>query len=489
MRHKPPKLYKYLACRSVLDSVESQVGKPMRATTLLRIAFVLAMLGSISVAGTAVVWSTGGQLLASAAADADSAEAGAIPADELEPVQAGDIEKQLRSYRVRLRADGRLPGRVNVIDPETGLVSPARDMTIAFLQNGEVVTEVHPGIDGIFEAEGVLPGVYSLVGHGDEGYIAYGLEVLPPAFGVDNRDADGIFPVAFQEVQDELQIDSLAVPPTDGPLVLNLAKEHLPEDIVAAANEIASDTESAPQAPPLPPGAIDRAELDEPPGDPGEGAVPAANLRQRSIQLAPDGSLSGRVRSLNPQTGQPVRIRRLNVFLVRDNEIVAQAPVTPLGVFTFPDLDEGLYSFVAAGTEGFSAFTIRTVSESVAGPGTPDELIVPVAFVQGGGGLSGTLSSIEDVYYLLYWLNYYYSDDDDDDGGGGLFSGGPGGAPPGGGGGFGGGAGGGLAAGGGGFAGGDGLGALLGLAALGAAAAALADDGGGGQQIVSPAAP
>ncbi|MGE0378385.1 MAG: hypothetical protein AB7I48_12775 [Planctomycetaceae bacterium] len=470
----------------------------MRATSLLRIVLVLTMLASISVAGTAVVWSTGERMLAAAAGDASS--------DELQPVQAGELEKQLRSYRVRLRADGRLPGRINVVDPETGLVSAARDMKIALLQNGRVVTEFQPGIDGVFEAEGVAPGVYSLVGHGEEGYIAYGLEVMPAEFNVDNRREGDVQPVAFQEIAAELQIDSLAIPPTDGPSVLSLASEHLPEEIVAAAKEIAANaaaSDAAPQPPAAGPDVSGRADLDPAEVDPAEEASPAASLRQNEIRLDANGSLTGRVRSLNPQTGQPVRIRRLNVFLVRDNQIVAQAPVSPLGVFTFPDLSEGLYSFVAAGTEGFTAFSIRTVADAVAGPGTPNELVVPVAFAQPGLlGLSGTLASLEDLYYLLYWLQYYYSDGNDDDGAGGLFGGGPGG-PGGGLGGPGGpglgagGAGGGFPGGGGGFAGGgggglfggEGLGALLGLGALGAAAAALADDDDNNPQVVSPATP
>ncbi|MBX3440463.1 MAG: hypothetical protein KF861_23435, partial [Planctomycetaceae bacterium] len=116
-------------------------------------------------------------------------------------------------------------------------------------------------------------------------------------------------------------------------------------------------------------------------------------------------------------------------------------------------------------------------------------------------------AALPDVYYLLYWLRHYYGAAGNNPGGPvaggpgapGAFPGGPGGlggppgmGPGGGGGGFSGG-GGGFAGGGGGMFGGDGLGALLGLAALGVAAAALADDDNDSNRppvrIVSPALP
>ncbi|MBX3439407.1 MAG: hypothetical protein KF861_18105, partial [Planctomycetaceae bacterium] len=313
----------------------------MRAITLLRMSLVLTTLGSISVAGTAVVWSTSERLLSTAVQNVSEPDG-----DALTPVQTGQLEKQLRNYRVRLDANGRLPGRINIIDPNTGLPAPARDLTIALLQNGRKVTEFHPGINGVFEAEGVLPGVYSLVGHGEEGYIAYGLEVLPAVANVDLNDDSALQQVAFQEIGTELQIDSLAVPPQDGPSVLRLATEHLPAEIVAAASAIAANADAVPPAV----DSGDLTELNEIEDNPGEETVYSANLHQHDIRLDANGSLTGRIRSLHPQTGQPVRIRRLNVFLVKNNQIVAQAPVTPLGVFTFPDLSEGTYSFVAAGT-------------------------------------------------------------------------------------------------------------------------------------------
>ncbi len=364
----------------------------MRFTSLLRVMLVVLFLGSICAAGTAVVWSSGEQILTQLATDV-----GLIRPAVHSHVQADDLEKSLRSYRVRLRADGRLPGRINIVDPDTGEPAFARDLTIAFVQHGQVVTEVHPGIDGAFEAEGVAPGVYSLVGHGPEGYIAYGLEVLPAELTVDNRSAIEMSLVAFQEIQQEIQIDSLAIPPVDGPTVLQLAREHLPPEVISGStggsvshvepsmqfaneiyqvNQVVEDDGSEPETPDFAP------QSPEPPD------APSASLRQNKIRLSADGTLTGRMRSLNARTGELVRFRRLNIFLVRDNRVVAQAPVSPLGVFTIPQLGVGRYSFAAAGTEGFAAFSIHTVTEDLADANTLDELIVPVSFQQDAAGHS-----------------------------------------------------------------------------------------------------
>jgi hypothetical protein len=443
------------------------------------------------------VWSSGERILISLASEAPLR----FP-ERSEFVQAEDLDQQLRNYRVRLRADGRLPGRIHLVDPATAGIVPAANLNLALLQRGQVVNEFRSGPDGSFEAENVQPGVYSLVGHGEAGFIAYGLEVMPAELNADTRQSGAIDVAAFQEIQQELAIDSLAVPPTDGPSVLHLANRHLPPKVVAAVSQTPRD--AGPPLPAAPEGGA-AAELNATEDNPADETIPSANLRQHAIRLAADGSLTGRMRSLNPNTGRPVRFSRVNVFLVRDNEIVAQAPVTPLGVFTFPDLSEGFYSFVAAGADGFTAFSIRTVSDEVADAGTPDQLIVPVAFANnqppgaGGGGMFGTLTSIDDTYYVLYWLRHYYGDDDDDDdalgalfGNGGAPGQGPGGFGAGGGGGGFGGGGGGFVGGGGGFGGGGGagLGALLGLGALGATIAIIAsDDDGDGTQVVSPATP
>jgi hypothetical protein len=176
---------------------------------------------------------------------------------------------------------------------------------------------------------------------------------------------------------------------------------------------------------------------------------------------------------MHPQTGRPTRLRRLNVFLVQNNEVVSQAPVSENGTFTFSSVAPGTYSFVAAGLEGFTAFSLRAVSgQNVSDKSdVANELIVPVAF-QGGPMylLDGVLVSPKDLAAALRELLQQVMSAEELAALEAANPAGPNGNL--------GNPGGGTGGGGGGAGGGDGLlGALLG-AAVGAGVAALSDDGG-----------
>lgn len=398
-----------------------------------------------------------------------------VTTEAAEPILAqaeGDsFASRLRNHRIRLSNDGFLPGRINLVDAETGAVRVLKDIKVMFIQDGQVKATAVPGEGGMFQAGGLQPGVYSLAAIGPEGYVAYGLEVLPPAapnpvLPAAEKDQTASIagfvetePVYFQEVSSVLSIDSLAIPRRDFDAVIQLARSYIPAEVLNATSPQEADALAGPGAP-----------LDEP--APTDESEPNTNLKYQAVQIAADGTLSGRTRRVHPQTGRPTRLRRLNVFLVQNNQIVSQAPVSENGTFTFSSVTPGTYSFVAAGLEGFTAFSLQAVSASAVTDKADisKDLIVPVAF-QGAGPmylLDGVLVNPHDLAAALKELLAQAGVDVAGiEAANPLGAGGDLGVP-----------GGGSGGGGGGFAGGgDGLlGALLG-AAVGAGVAALADDG------------
>lgn len=402
---------------------------------------------------------------------------------EVEPVaqvEGDSFASRLRNHRIRLSADGYLPGRVNLIDAETGAIRVLKDIKVIFIQNGQIKSTAFPGEGGMFQADGLTPGVYSLAAIGPEGYVAYGLEVLPPAApgpavpvapDEETASADGFVetqPAYFQEVNRVLAIDSLAIPRSDFDAVIQLARSYIPAEILTAETpedlpETAEPAESTDEAPPT------------------DDSDPTSNIRHHEVVIGADGTLSGRTRRVHPQTGRPTRLRRLNVFLVQNNEVVSQARVSENGRFTFSSVTPGTYSFVASGLEGFTAFSLQAVNAAAVADDrlVTDELIVPVAFQGGTFLLDGVLVSPQDLAAALKELLQQAGVDvaaieAANPAGAGL--GDPG---------LGGGGGGG----GGGYGGGDGLlGALLG-AAIGAGVAGLSDDGGVNRQTPTTTAP
>lgn len=353
------------------------------------------------------------------------------------------LEKKPRTYRIRLTRDGLIPGRLNLLDPVTGDVRPMTNVTITMLQHGEVKATAKPGVGGVFQISGLKPGLYSLVGAGEDGYIAYGVQIMPfddPAEPVPEApvraarlirsQGAGISATPVSQIVEELlDIDSLAIPRRDFGAVLQLVRSYVPASLTNAhAGEIpeiakpGADTDEA-----LP-------EMNDP---------PSTCIKKHWVEIRPDGTLVGRMHRIHPETGKPTRIRRLNVFLVRDNTVVAQSPVNELGLFSFKGVSPGAYSFVAAGVEGFAAFSVRTFqSNPVVGNPNP-EWIIPVGFMAQAETLwlDGVLLDASNVEQAINYLNSLANNNGAGGGGAGNFgnflssggSGGSGGAGSGGG--------------------------------------------------------
>ena len=82
-----------------------------------------------------------------------------------------------------------------------------------------------------------------------------------------------------------------------------------------------------------------------------------------TIALNQYGGIYGQVASINQFSKTATGLSGLDVFFVRDGEIVKRAQTNSEGDFTIKGLAEGAYSFFAAGKNGLAAYGVYVTSE------------------------------------------------------------------------------------------------------------------------------
>lgn len=415
-----------------------------------------------------------------------------------------NLARRLRSFGLRLSSDGKLPGRITLIDPQTGERIIAEDVSVKFVQRGSIIQTVKPGLNGVFQASGIQPGIYSIIVAGKDGFMGFSARVLPAGNDLAEVTADDnqIHLTGYSSAQNDsgLQVDGAAVPRRDFRPLKEIVDVYLPRvgyskihrstkplnhsnvKLVSAQTD-GEQSDDKTSVPPVPTPATTNDE-----GTTGEGvnvegneskltnvdATPATHNKSHAVRLTAAGDLAGRIRRLSPQTGRPMPVRRMNVFLLNNGELYTQSTVRENGTFLFRDVPAGVYSFVAASSEGFLAFGVELVSSSVdtrtASLDIPAELVANIFAMQDGTEFEGSIIPPEDSEIVRDEVDNLPEEDEEEDDEEGV--------PPADGGAAGGTTGGG-AVGGGGVGGGGGgglLGAALGAGVGAAVGAAIADN-------------
>jgi hypothetical protein len=375
----------------------------------------------------------------------------AVAAERLTEREAEKISRISRTHRVQLN-NGSISGAIQALG-SAGTIHNLTDVRVSFFQNGTMVTQVAPGPDGVFTAS-LGPGFYTLAAYGPTGYAAFGVDIVDPAVQVRSASVEKV----AAESSLNLQVETLAVPSVDYATVYRLARAHT-GGAFPGPHPSRGPSETLPDLP-------------------AENALPQTSIKHHTVNLEADGSLLGRVKRINPLTGDVVRVYSMSAFLIRSGTVVRQTAIAEDGALKFTGVSPGTYTFVTAGSEGFSAISV-VVAPHV---GTAAASAVrPVSFQADGGPLTVTPGAATDTGPATDPLAPPGEGPGEDPG---AFA-----EPPlgGGGGGFGGGSGGGFGGGGAG-GGGLGIGGLLGLAGIGLGAAALLDDD-DDNGPVSPAGP
>lgn len=269
-------------------------------------------------------------MIATAVASAQhfAADSAPVVSDSVAVANANDLMTN-RVHTISLNRAGEVEGRIASLNTEGAQVAGLADLKIFFIRDGKIAEETKTLEDGTFAVDGLDTGIYSFVATGKSGFAAYGVRVV---------GFDGAAKVNVME--------AAAVSPRFS-VVKSILEKNLPTDI---ADEIvaASRNES-----------VDR-------------VVGANRVRLN------DGQLVGHVL---PMLGDTSMVEGTQVHIIQDDQQVAQVEVGERGSFMVPDLEPGVYDFVAAGPSGFAAVSFQAVEmdDSVGQSVLADTDEIPVA--------------------------------------------------------------------------------------------------------------
>ena len=224
-------------------------------------------------------------------------------------------------------ASGNITGSVVGLSHNTKV--PVAELPVYLVKNGEVVLKTVSDKDGKFSLEKVNPGSYSLVVRGPESIGAFSLHVLESPQG-QHLTSDVEVRVVAPSVKVNEILDKQTVPAF-------ASRIHNPVDL---------------------------------------SRDPIESIRtfgqSQAVRADDFGRLVGRIGS--PDQSQD--LSDMTVYVFKDDEQVAKAPVSATGDYAVEGLKPGVYGFVAIGETGFAATSFEFVSSAASPTGANGEKLV-----------------------------------------------------------------------------------------------------------------
>ena len=200
-------------------------------------------------------------------------------------------------HTVALTPNGTLMGQVATLDPNTKSAAGSKGITVFFVRDGRVVHQAEARADGSFEIQGLTEGAYSFFAAGNAGFAASGVYVTRRNWGDANNRLDATIASSnYRGIQQLLQ-------------------RNVPVEVRQAMVETRQTDFTGP-------------------------AVTSNN----QIRLI-NGRLNGQINSL---FGNRQPISGIQIHLIQDNQPIAQVETNAMGEFSIPDVEPGVYDFVAA---------------------------------------------------------------------------------------------------------------------------------------------
>ena len=250
------------------------------------------------------------------------------------------LQRTIRSHWVRPNADGDIEGRISTLEMNSTI--PLEQLEVSLVKDGNKLYTQTTNADGLFSFSDVTPDIYTLIASGNNGFMAYGIEVVP-------RPDDGVLDLDFGKretakkafytrlglpagaiVQDDLQIDAAAIPPTFKTM------QQLTRTFLQGAGVFAVDVKAI-----------------------GNAEEVSGGFK---YTLSDDGSFKGKLQPIGTKDGEAQSLSDMNIFLIQNDNEIGRVPVEENGTFELKDVDPGIYAIVAAGKDGFAALSMELVA-------------------------------------------------------------------------------------------------------------------------------
>lgn len=286
--------------------------------------------------------------------------------------EAGDkrISDQLRANWIMVDANGRFSGSIQPTQNAS-----FKNMNVFLMHMGRLVKQTSVDENGRFAFNNVRQGAYALIGWGENGFFAFGVNI-----------------VAFN-------------PNSPTPMMSNMR-------VTAFQNKTTINTDWIQfYAARVNYRVYGRYPTGEGRGEPQnlyglEGLYtnapagnPATSISSHTVRKTADGRFVGRVHQMNSLNGRPVDVRTTKVLLLENDSVVAATSTDNYGVFEFEGVPDGTYGLLAAGVDGVGLIGLNVGS----GSATMNEMGELVNDAGQADVVDFTLVSSE----TMGWLNHY----------------------------------------------------------------------------------
>ena len=254
---------------------------------------------------------------------------------EVTHVASGDrVSETLRGNWIMVDSNGRFDGSVTA-----AAGADVSRMEIFLLNRGRLVKQTTLNAGGRFEFNNVSQGAYSIIGWGENGFFAFGLNILQNNPNNKGEIGNRISATAFQN-RTTINTDWIKYySPQVKFRVFGSYPTGQGVDAPAALFGFEGIARNLPAS------------------------VTATSISSRSVSRLADGRLVGRVHQMNSLDGRPVDVRSTKVMLFQGDIVVASTTTDNYGTFAFNDVPDGSYGLAAVGADGVGLIGIDVSSE------------------------------------------------------------------------------------------------------------------------------